>query len=136
MTEKLRQLLVDIDRICQARLEGGPFVEAHAKSWAEVAGLAQQGFLREVPALAEVVGDLEDRRDALLAVMVRLTRETPYAEEIDEYLAQRGKLVAEIGTLRARVARLEEALGTANRLLHALGVELPAADTALAKEAT
>lgn len=43
------------------------------------------------------------RRDELLKAMVRVTRETPYPEEA----GNAGVLLAEVGTLKARVAELE-----------------------------
>lgn len=61
------------------------------------------------------------RRDALLDLVAKLTRETPYPAELDECRAARAKLIAEVGTLRAervererifadRVAGLEAAI--------------------------
>lgn len=46
---------------------------------------------------------LLDRRSELLALVARITRETPYPAELDECRASRAALIAEIGTLRARL---------------------------------
>ena len=54
-----------------------------------------------VPDLIAEVRQLRTRRDELLAAMVRVANETPFADEAKDALAQRGKLSAEIGTLRA-----------------------------------
>lgn len=52
---------------------------------------------------AKRIAELETRQQELLASMVRLTRETPYPEEV----SGRDALIAEVGTLRARVRELE-----------------------------
>ena len=49
----------------------------------------------------------EKRNTELNALVVKISQETPLSEEVAGALAQRGKLVAEVGTLRARVAELE-----------------------------
>ena len=51
---------------------------------------------------------LKLRQSELLATIVRLTNETPFSDEAKDALEQRGKLVAEVGTLRSEVARMEE----------------------------
>ncbi len=51
----------------------------------------------------ERIAELEARQQELLAAMVRLTRETPYPEEV----SGREALIAEVGTLRARVNEIE-----------------------------
>lgn len=58
----------------------------------------------------EEIERLKTRRDELLATIVRISQETPLPEEVAEALNQRGALVAEVGTLRARVAELERQL--------------------------
>ena len=60
-------------------------------------------------ALEARVGELERRQQELLATIVKVTNETPYSDEIRGALEQRGTLLAEVGTLKARVAELEEA---------------------------
>lgn len=59
--------------------------------------------------LAKKVEQLEGRRDELLAVIRRLSTETPYAEEIGKI----GVLMSEIGTLRGEVANLRESIASA-----------------------
>lgn len=49
---------------------------------------------------------LTARQQELLATIVRISQETPLVEEVKEALEQRGKLLAEIGTLKAMVAEL------------------------------
>lgn len=41
------------------------------------------------------------RRDGLLALVAKLTRETPYPDEANECRSQRASLIAEVGTLRS-----------------------------------
>lgn len=50
---------------------------------------------------------LEKRQSELLATIVRITNETPFPDEIKSALEQRGKLLAEVGTLRADKHELE-----------------------------
>lgn len=54
------------------------------------------------------VVQLETRRDELLATIVRLTNEVPFPDEVNGWVAQRAAMLAEIGTLRARVRELEQ----------------------------
>lgn len=54
-------------------------------------------------ARVEVV-TLTERRDSLLQLVARLTRETPYPAELDECRSARSALIAEVGTLRAQIA--------------------------------
>lgn len=49
---------------------------------------------------------LRSRVAELLALSVKLTRETPYPEEAEENRQRVGVLTAEVGTLRARIAEL------------------------------
>lgn len=42
--------------------------------------------------------------------MLRVANDTPYPDEANDALAQRGAMVAEVGTLKARVAELEAEL--------------------------
>jgi hypothetical protein len=55
------------------------------------------------------VAGLEARQQELLQTIVRLTNETPFPDEIKGWEAQRAAMVAEVGSLRARVAELERA---------------------------
>lgn len=60
--------------------------------------------------LVEVERDNERllaRQQELLATIVRVTNETPFSDEAKDALEQRGKLVAEIGTLKSKTAELE-----------------------------
>lgn len=50
---------------------------------------------------------LTTRRDELLAVIAKLSQTVPLESEVAEALNQRGALLAEVGTLRARLAELE-----------------------------
>lgn len=57
------------------------------------------------------VGDVEKltkRRDELLELCAKLTRETPYPADLDECRSARAALIAEVGTLRRTVLGLEE----------------------------
>lgn len=48
---------------------------------------------------------LRTRQQELLALVAKLTRETPYPAELDECRSARAALIAEVGTLRAALAR-------------------------------
>lgn len=50
---------------------------------------------------------LRGRRDELLALVARISQETPLPAELEGWEGQRASLIAEVGTLRARVAELE-----------------------------
>lgn len=50
---------------------------------------------------------LIERRDVLLQMVANISQSTPLESEVAEALAQRGALIAEIGTLRSMVAGLE-----------------------------
>lgn len=57
------------------------------------------------------------RRDELLALVARVSRETPLPGEADELRRQVAALVAEVGTLRARIAELEAERPRRGRLM-------------------
>ncbi len=61
-------------------------------------------------AYAAETGKLEARRDELLAMVAKLSQTVPLESEVAEALDQRGALLAEVGTLRARVTELEARL--------------------------
>lgn len=63
----------------------------------------------DVIELLDEVEKLRTRQQELLATIVRVTNETPFADEAADALKQRGSLVAEIGTLRAKLAAALEA---------------------------
>lgn len=67
-------------------------------------------LLAHVEQLAKERDALATRRDELLAAMVRVANETPFADEAKDALAQRGKLIAEIGMLKAKLADAHEQL--------------------------
>ncbi len=71
------------------------------------------GARAAVPALLDEVDRLESRQQEHLQLIAKLTRETPYPDECDECRSARRALVAEVGTLRARIAELETALDEA-----------------------
>jgi len=50
------------------------------------------------------------RRDELLAMVAKLSQTVPLDSEVAEALTQRGTLLAEVGTLKARVVELESML--------------------------
>lgn len=53
------------------------------------------------------IAELEQRQQGHLALIVKLTNETLFADEIAGWKEQRAKMIAEIGTLKARIAELE-----------------------------
>jgi hypothetical protein len=74
---------------------------------AELAELERNAsFASPVPDLIFQLRHARARIGALNESMVRLTRELPYPEEVEGWAEQRAKLVAEVGTLRARVIAL------------------------------
>lgn len=50
---------------------------------------------------------LDRRNQELREALVRVTRETPYPDELEKCRTAQAALIAEVGTLRARVAELE-----------------------------
>jgi len=61
-------------------------------------------------ALIDECDRLTARQQELLATIVRVTNETPFADEASDALRQRGALLAEIGTMRASLAATKSAL--------------------------
>ena len=68
------------------------------------------------PVTAEIMRNAADELDRLrariqelLATIVRVTNETPFSDEAKDALEQRGKLIAEVGTLKAKIAALNVA---------------------------
>lgn len=53
---------------------------------------------------------LVERRDELLKLVAKVSSETPYPADLDECKSARRALMAEVGTLRARVVELESML--------------------------
>lgn len=67
--------------------------------------------------LLDDVATAEHRMGELHMALVKVTRETPYPEELDECRSARAALIAEIGTLRAKVVGLQRDLDRARGLL-------------------
>lgn len=65
---------------------------------------------------AEVV-NLTARRDALLRLVANISQSTPLPDELQGWEGQRAALLAEVGTLRSRVAELERRPLTNSELL-------------------
>ncbi len=74
-------------------------------SWAT---MEIENLTRERDEARAEVEKLTIRRDELLATIVRITNETPFADEVAGWMDQRAKMIAEIGTLRSRVSELED----------------------------
>ena len=74
-------------------------------TWELPSGL--ESAVKEYRALKEQNTALEVRRDELLAMVAKLSQTVPFESEVAEALEQRGALLAEIGTLKARIAELE-----------------------------
>ncbi len=92
--------------------------DAIAKRAAELRDFAKRGgilpdlryFSETATMLDELVaevGRLGQRMTEMHVAMVRITNETPFADEIKGWTDQRAAMVAEIGTLRARVVEFE-----------------------------
>lgn len=60
--------------------------------------------------LQDEINRLRERQQELLATIARLSKETPYADELQGWTEQRAKMIAEIGTLNSRVIELEDCL--------------------------
>lgn len=73
---------------------------------AELAVRGARNLLVELDARDVRIAALETRRDELRALTVRLTNEVPFPNEIQGWTAQRAAMIAEVGTLRARVSEL------------------------------
>lgn len=61
-------------------------------------------------AAGEEIMQLTARRDGLLEIVAKLSQTVPLESEVAEALNQRGALLAEVGTLKARIAELESML--------------------------
>jgi hypothetical protein len=66
------------------------------------------GALKEHREALERIKTLEERRDELLALVARISQQIPLASEIEGWESQRAALIAEVGTLRARLADPDE----------------------------
>jgi len=61
-------------------------------------------FLRELKQLRSEVMTLREARERYLALIAKMTRETPYPDELEECRSSQRALIAEIGTLRSQLA--------------------------------
>ena len=61
-----------------------------------------------LPAALDEIERLQTRQDELLALVAKLSQTVPLESEVSAALDQRGALLAEVGTLRAEVARWKE----------------------------
>ena len=60
---------------------------------------------------------LQTRQAELLQTIVKITRETPYPAELDECRSNRAALIAEVGTLKAKLVESHEAAAELGILL-------------------
>lgn len=86
--------------------------ELRSSQWApqkilQVVGALSQGI--EAKPLRDKVSRLEERQQELLQTIARISQTVPLESEVAEALEQRGKLLAEIGTLKARLASVAPA---------------------------
>ena len=93
MTERLRVAEVVRD---EARVASNRYIEEKRQA------------LATAEACREDQRALATRRDELLQVIARLSNTVPFPDEWKDWESTRAKLVAEIGTLRNRVASLED----------------------------
>lgn len=75
---------------------------------------------KSMHAMADQLEAARARVAELLQSMVKLTNELPYPDEVMGWIEQRAKLVAECGTLRARVAEVEATNWTLRQQLDGL----------------
>jgi hypothetical protein len=111
LTEDERRLLISLasDLECDAEFVRGSSAPEAAKYAATREALRKLMHLPAAPAgtddelerLRGEVSALTTRRDELLALVVKVTRETPYPAELDECRSARSRLIAEVGTLRS-----------------------------------
>lgn len=135
-TREIDQLESDIDEhLPEYRLDDGTGDEANGRERIEYAGTEIRrlraerdrlsskvaGRLRAIRSMGRrlclerwqrikaeaAVAALTERRDALLVTVRNVSQSTPLPAEIEGWEGQRAALVAEAGTLRARVAELE-----------------------------
>jgi hypothetical protein len=74
---------------------------------AENAHTRAQAMAVEVERLRADNAALTARRDELLATIARISQSEPLPDEVQHALSRQGALLAEVGTLRARIAELE-----------------------------
>ena len=95
MSEKSEQLIVDARRIMD-------------RDEAIIKGLNEDNDVLRAENQA-----LLKRRDELLELCAKSAREAPYSGELEECKTGRAALIAEVGTLRSRIAQLEDELARA-----------------------
>lgn len=101
LVERMRPVLVAMVQAWQSH--GKQLVELMLRQdkIEESLELAKAEATMEITALRAERDALVVRRDELLATVAKLSQTLPFPEEIENWESQRGKLVAEIGTLRA-----------------------------------
>jgi hypothetical protein len=83
-------------------------VRAHRKARRVIVDLLDQ-----LRGASDDIGYLTTRRDSLLALVAKLSQTTPFAEELQGWERQRAAMIAEVGTLRARVAETNRRIADA-----------------------
>lgn len=102
VTDQLLAALAEIDRLAGEERRA----TVHAEHQARL-----QRDEHEARLISEAeVARLTARRDELLKLVAKLTRETPYPAELDECRAARAALIAEVGTLRAEATERRAAM--------------------------
>lgn len=91
--------------VMRSKAEGGTLFTVCDHCWdkraeGELPGAARDRLSTRLAEVERENEKLRERQQELLAAMVRVANETPFADEAKDALAQRGRLVAEIGTLR------------------------------------
>lgn len=61
-------------------------------------------FAQDLVAANAEIERLRTRQQELLTTLVRITNETPFPDEVKNWIAQRAKLLVMIGSLRAELA--------------------------------
>lgn len=107
MVASLPRLLAEARRCRSERLAHAPLSVCDGTCGSSPgAGCAASDRYREAVGYRAERDALAARRDELLALVAKLSRETPYEEEAAESRRQVGILLVEVGTLRARVTEL------------------------------
>jgi hypothetical protein len=84
-----------------------------------------------IPAMAEEIRYLRERREEHLKLIARLTQETPFPAELEGWTDQRAALIAEVGTLKAEVGEMRRRLETRTHSYQAVmaGTEVTISET-------
>lgn len=96
------------------RLDGATLEDVQAQTAAHAEVCPKNMVRIERDRARDEVNKLRTRQQELLSLVANISQSTPLDSEVSEALAQRGALLSEVGTLRARVTELEAQLAQRN----------------------